>query len=106
MQHREECVSHGNAAVESGFSVNRDILVNHLYEYSVVAQHQVYDDDAIPIHAAGGITELIIDKPMLQYMKGFRSRYEECLVKKKANTEASLKVAHRMRATEQTKLLT
>jgi hypothetical protein len=35
--------SHGNATVESGFSVNDSILVENMHEESIVAQRQVYD---------------------------------------------------------------
>ena len=35
--------SHGNATVESGFSVNEDILIENLKEESLVAQRIVYD---------------------------------------------------------------
>ena len=36
-------LSHGNAQVESGFSINGDILSENLLEESVVVQRQVYD---------------------------------------------------------------
>ena len=37
-------LSHGNTTVESGFSINSDVLVENLLEKSVVAQRQVYDE--------------------------------------------------------------
>jgi len=40
-------LSHGNAAVESGFSVNGDMLVENLHEASLVAQRIVYDSSAV-----------------------------------------------------------
>ena len=36
-------LSHGNAAVESGFSINNDMLVENLLEDSLVGQRTVYD---------------------------------------------------------------
>ena len=36
-------LSHGNTQVESGFSINNNILVENLHESSIVAQRQVYD---------------------------------------------------------------
>jgi len=36
-------LSHGNATVESGFSVNEDLLVVNIKERSIVALRQVYD---------------------------------------------------------------
>jgi len=55
-------LSHGNTSVESGFSVNRDMLVENLHEDSLVAQRIVYDS----VHDAGVITSVNIDKSMLR----------------------------------------
>ena len=55
-------VSHGNAAVESGFSINNDMLVENLLEESLVGQRTVYD----AIQKAGGVLSVNIDKRMLQ----------------------------------------
>lgn len=41
-------LSHGNASVESGFSVNEDLLVENLQESSLINQRIVYD--AIKFH--------------------------------------------------------
>ena len=34
---------HGNAHIESGFSVNSDFITENMSQTSVVAQRQVYD---------------------------------------------------------------
>jgi len=44
-------LSHGNAAVESGFSINNDMLVENLLEDSLVGQRIVYDS----VQKAGGV---------------------------------------------------
>ena len=36
-------LSHGNAAVESGFSVNKELLVKNMEEDTIVAQRIVFD---------------------------------------------------------------
>ena len=36
-------LSHGNAAVESGFSVNKELLVENMEEDTIVAQRVVFD---------------------------------------------------------------
>ena len=36
-------LSHGNAAVESGFSVNKELLVENMEEDTIVAQRIVFD---------------------------------------------------------------
>lgn len=72
-------LSHGNASVESGFSVNGDMLVENLHEDSLVAQRIVYDS----VQDAGGITSVNIDKSMLQFMRGARGRYQDALERKR-----------------------
>ena len=62
-------LSHGNASVESGFSINGEMLVENLCGDSLIAQHQVYD----AVLAAGGITAVKVDKSMLQYVCGDHS---------------------------------
>ena len=59
---------HGNARVESGFSVNRDMLVENLKEVSLVAQRQVYD----AIKAKGGILNVNITSEMRKRKLGLR----------------------------------
>ena len=58
-------LSHGNATIESGFSINSDVLVENLLEKSVVAQRQVYDG----IHHSGGVLKVDITKFMIKKCK-------------------------------------
>lgn len=95
-------LSHGNATVESGFSVNGSILVENLQEHSVVAQRVVYDS----IQAAGGIMNVTIDKSMMQYVRSARSAYMEELKKKREkDSEMNRKLEERKRAAEIIKTL-
>ena len=55
-------LSHGNATVESGFSINSDALVENLLEKSVVAQTQVYDG----IHHSGDVLKVDNTKSMIK----------------------------------------
>jgi hypothetical protein len=73
-------LSHGNVAVESGLSVNSDMLVENLHEPSLIAQRMVFDS----ISNAGGVMEVAIDKRMLQYVRCARSRYDEAMKASKA----------------------
>ena len=75
-------LSHGNANVESGFSVNGEMLMENLHEQSLVAQRQVYD----AVLAAGGVTAVEVDKSLLQFVRSSHSRYLECLRKKRLST--------------------
>jgi len=77
-------MSHGNAFVEGGFSINSAILVENLHEDSIVAQRTVYD----AIQAAGGIAGVTVDKNMIMYVRTSHRRYLENLERAR-QTEAS-----------------
>jgi hypothetical protein len=95
-------LSHGNASVESGFSVNADMLVENLQEESLVAQRTVYDS----VQASGGWKDVQIDKSLLQFVRGAHRRYQEALeCKRKAASEENKKAATKRRATEEIKAL-
>ena len=94
-------LSHGNARVESGFSVNRDMLVENLKEVSLVAQRQVYD----AIKAKGGILNVNITSEMLTYAKQSHTRYQECLKQAKEKIRAKeMQAKERKRVAEQIKV--
>ena len=70
------CVlSHGNATVESGFSIDSDVLVENLLEKSVVAKRQVCDG----IHHSGGVLKVDSTKSIIKSMNISHSRYQEAL---------------------------
>ena len=95
-------LSHGNASVESGFSVNGDMLIENLHEESLVAQRQVYDG----VRSLGGLVKVKIDKRMQQYARGAHSRYQAAMqAKKVVQKEEEKKVAARKRAAESIKVL-
>lgn len=71
-------LSHGNALLERGFSINDECLVENLHEQSLVAQRVVYD----AIHAAGGVPHVEISSSMLQYAKNAHSVYCRSLEEK------------------------
>lgn len=73
------CLSHGNAAVERGFSVNKECLVENLKEDSLVAQRVVHD----AVLAAGGIAQVDITDRMVKTVRSAYSVYREQLQTKK-----------------------
>lgn len=95
-------LSHGNAAVESGFSINNDMLVENLLEESLVGQRIVYDS----VQKSGGVLSVNIDKRMLQFVRAARSRWEEAL-KKRTTAEDNRKsaVAQKRKAAQDIKVL-
>ncbi|XP_023212734.1 uncharacterized protein LOC111615566, partial [Centruroides sculpturatus] len=92
--------SHGNASVESGFSVNKSLLSENLKEESLVAQRLVYDG----IHFAGGIDQINIDQKMLLTVRGSRQRYIESLQQKKdIQKQQTLRAEEKRKPTQQLK---
>lgn len=65
-------LSHGNAALERGFSINKEILIENQLESSLIAQRQVYDG----VINSDGIQNIKIDRPFIQSYKSARGRYE------------------------------
>jgi hypothetical protein len=72
-------LSHGNAAVESGFSVNKNLLVENLLEDSLTSQRMVYDT----VTAMGGVQHVVITRQLLISVRGSRKKYEDHLQQKK-----------------------
>jgi len=57
-------LSLGNASVESGFTVNSDILVDNLHKESLLARRILYDN----IETGDGILKVVISKTLQQYV--------------------------------------
>jgi hypothetical protein len=74
-------LSHGQAQVESGFSVNSDLLVENLTEESVVAQRKVYGG----IHAAGGVPGVELTPSLMSHARSAHVNYTEALRRKKTD---------------------
>lgn len=87
-------MSHENALLERGFSVNKEIIVPNLKEENLVAQRLVYDD----IQLKGRILEVDFNKKLLSYVRNSHKKYEEYLKnkkKKQAENEEQKKEEHR-----------
>lgn len=77
-------LSHGNAALERGFSVNKECLIDNLLEKSLVAQRIVIDG----INNVGGLKNFSVTKRLIQYARNSHSRYKEaCIQRKKDETD-------------------
>ena len=68
-------LSHGEASVERGFSVNKELEVENLANQSLVAQCLVCDH----INAVGGILNVSIAQPLLASCSAARKCYERYL---------------------------
>ena len=83
-------LSHGQASVERGFSVNKQMEVTNLQEDTFVAQRLVHDH----ITAVGGIMGVSLDKDLLRSCVASRARYQAYLddtAKAKATDESTRK---------------
>ena len=86
-------LSHGQASVEQGFSVNKEIEVENLHEHSLVAQHIICDH----LRAVGGVLNVPITKKLLAAAASSRQKYEKYLQEerdKKKTAEEQRKRKH------------
>lgn len=74
---------HGNAAVERGFSVNKDCIVENQKPKSLIAQRIIYDS----INSVGGIENVTINKKMILAVRNAPSLYKEALAKEKKSRQ-------------------
>lgn len=72
-------LSHGNAAVERGFSVNKRCLVENQHEKSLIAQRTIYD----AINVKGGLENFVVIKDLIHAARNSYSWYKEDIAKKK-----------------------
>ena len=77
-------LSHGQASVERGFSVNKELEVENLANQSLVAQRLVCDH----INAVGGILNVSITQPLLTSCSAVRKRYERYLEEQRQNKKS------------------
>lgn len=56
-------LSHGQAFVERGFSINKELIVENQVNVSLIAQRRVYDG----IKSAGGVHSILVYKRILQW---------------------------------------
>ena len=73
-------LSHGQASVERGFSVNKELLVENLMEESIKSQRMGYDHIC---SADKPITEIPITNDLIKSCKLAHSRYTAVLEERK-----------------------
>lgn len=81
-------MSHGQAAVERGFSINKKVEVENLKHESIIAHRLICDH----VNKVGGIQNVDLSKELLQSCKASRHKYEIYLQQKREaeKTEAEL----------------
>ena len=89
-------ISHGNARVEGGFSINDDILLPNMAEETVVAQRIVYEG----VHKAGGPSNVEINGEMLKMVRNSHKLYEaERKKKQEKQSEGQKRIVEKRKAT-------
>ena len=89
-------LSHGNAKVEAGFSINADILSPNTLKESIITQRIVYE----AVSKAGGSTKVIIDWELLKMVKDSHRQYAAAQeLKKQQQSEAQKLVQVKRKAT-------
>ena len=71
-------LSHGQATVERGFSVSKEVEVENLKEHTLVAQ-RIVCDHVNSVGGVGGVLKVELSKPLLLSVKMSRQRYENYL---------------------------
>jgi len=86
-------LSHGQAAVERGFSVNKEVEVENLKHQSLIAQRIICDY----VSSVGGILNVPVTEPMLKEARSARQKYETYLEneRKKKKSQESLNTRKR-----------
>ena len=97
-------LSHGQATIERGFSVNEEVVIENQQTKSLIARHLIKDH----IIQAGGILQVSITKQIMISVRSARSRYladkKECEVKERAQMKrkAELDVIEELRMKNKT----
>lgn len=73
------CIFHGNAAVEQGFSIKKECLIENMQEQSLIAQRCVQS----AITACGEVLSVTINESMIVAVKNTSFKRKEALRKKK-----------------------
>ena len=86
-------LSHGQALVERGFSINKEVSNTNIQETSLVARRQIKDH----VKNLGGLENIIITKELLQSCRNARQKYHLHLSEKKASEEKKVRMTKRKR---------
>lgn len=89
-------LSHGNANLERGFSVNLESLQPNMKEESLVARRCVYDS----IVQSGGIEKFVVTKKLIHSVRNAYSRFKEAVELRKKDETLKKENAAKKRKSE------
>lgn len=90
-------LSHGQASVERGFSINKEIEVENMKEHTLVAHRLICDK----VKASGGVLKVPITKPLLASCSLARQKYEQYLGKQREEKKTAEQQLKRKASLEQ-----
>jgi hypothetical protein len=93
-------LSHGNAAVEGGFSVNKSLLVENLSEKSLVSQRKVIDGTK----SLGGFNEIEVTPALRNHFTKAHGRYQSFLKTNEGRNKVKSKEAEERKHEQISKL--
>ena len=95
-------LSHGQAAIERGFSINKEVLETNMSEKTIVAERIICDSVSkeLSIEGSDDVSKLKIDKEMLKYCSKASSAYKLYLSEKRQNEKGSVVEAKKMKIRE------
>ena len=76
-------LSHGQASVERGFSVNKELVVENRQEESLIARRIIKDH----IMHVNCVTDVEITRDMVLAARSARAKYSQCLTQQKEQEE-------------------
>ena len=80
------CLSHGQASVDRGFSVNNNLLVENMHEDNLIAQRIIHDHmKSLKLEAY----EVKVTKCCLDIVNSARRRYFDALKQKSVSNQRS-----------------
>ena len=85
-------LSHGQASIERGFNINKDLLVENLSQESLIAQRLVYDRVR---SFDGKVHDFPITQKLILACKLAYQKYNQAQSEKKVNTEVGMKAEKR-----------
>lgn len=80
-------ISHGQATVERGFSVNKEVSEQNILENNLVARRIIKDS----VKSIGGLRSVLITKELLTFARDARKKYQQHLDDVKADNEKKKK---------------
>ena len=80
-------LSHGQAAIERGFSVNKNLSSTNMLQKTIVAQRIVCDGVSKILGPNDGLENFQIENALLAFVRNSRGKYEQYLKENKINSK-------------------